>query len=627
MSTELNYPLPVKATIVTDQAVITQITQWLGNQPIWHNLPPLILEAIANSLSCFEVTPDTGIYEEGHTPKGLYILKSGMVEIFKLSPLGKLFVKHCHDGDLFGYTLGGDLDQAFYHSSAIAVNNCEILFLPQAKLTELIKIYPLIQNSIHGMVCRELNHFSNRIAWEEERLRGLHSYIQTIPIGEKILGNSKATQKLIQQIKIAVSSLKPVIFQAQPGTGKTFLAGLIHSQSKLADQPFAELDCTTLPRHSDGRINTDLLFGRSDQKAGILELLESGTLLLDNVQILSEADLLRLSHYFKTGLVLSNHGIEGHKLAMKAPFPVRSSVRLILSSPQKLSLNDEDVMTIKLFNLAQRKGDIAELSSYFLNKFCQEKNRRALSLDQADLRRLISYEYPGNIAELKEILHRAIMMTPPNESLIPEQALWSVQSSKNAFRLDLLSHVPGLRQFLLSKWYPEGIWYIMMAIFVPVIILGFVGEQSRGNSITLNLFWAWWWSCYLFLFVFLGRIWCAVCPFMITGEWVRRLSLKLFPRQQLSWNNKWLNRWGAWLLFAGFLIIYLWEKLWDLPHHAYLSSWLLIAITLGAVIFSLIYERRLWCRHLCPIGGDEWNVCQTCDDRVTLISTGMCHSM
>jgi hypothetical protein len=90
---------------------------------------------------------------------------------------------------------------------------------------------------------------------------------------------------------------------------------------------------------------------------------------------------------------------------------------------------------------------------------------------------------------------------------------------------------------------------------------------------------------------------------MIAAEWLRRLSLWLFPRQQLTWNTQWLNRWGDWILFAGFVAIYLWEKLWDLPHHAYLSAWLLVVITAGAVIFSQLYERRLWCRYLCPIGG------------------------
>jgi polyferredoxin len=88
----------------------------------------------------------------------------------------------------------------------------------------------------------------------------------------------------------------------------------------------------------------------------------------------------------------------------------------------------------------------------------------------------------------------------------------------------------------------------MMAFFVPVTIAGFMGPQARDSSVTLNLFWDWWWPGYLFLFVFIGRLWCAVCPFMITAEWIRRFSFWLFPRQQLPWNTQWLNRWGAWIL-------------------------------------------------------------------------------
>lgn len=219
------------------------------------------------------------------------------------------------------------------------------------------------------------------------------------------------------------------------------------------------------------------------------------------------------------------------------------------------------------------------------------------------MRRLISYDYPGNVAELAAILQRAIAMTPPEQTLIPEEVLWSVQSERNQFRIDLLNQYPWLRQFLLSRWYPGAIWVVMMAVFVPVTLAGLIGPQGREESVTLNLFWAWWWPGYLLVFALVGRLWCAVCPFMITAEWLRRLSLWLFPRQQLTWPTKWLNRWGAWLLWLGFVAIYIWEKLWDLPHHAYLSAWLLIIITGGAVICSLIYERRLWCRYLCPIGG------------------------
>jgi transcriptional regulator with AAA-type ATPase domain/NAD-dependent dihydropyrimidine dehydrogenase PreA subunit len=600
-----NQPLPLESDRhLSDHEQLENLNQWLRNQRIWLNLAENTLKALACAFSSFQVSTDTLIYQEGQTPIGLYLLKSGKVEIFQKSPLGKLSIRDRHPGELFGYTLVANSTQNIYHSNAIALITSEILFLPHTEFLRLIKEYPEIQQGINGILIEELDNFANRIAREEERIRGLQPYIKTLPTGANLIGESKATQKLVQQITLASSNLKPVIFQGQSGTGKTFLAGLIHLKSTLANQPFAELDCATLPRNNDGGLNTDLLFGRIAQQHGILELLEQGTLLLDNVEILTNSDRVRLINYLKTGLIMPNHGIiDGNQLATTPPQPVKSSVRLILASPQKLNFDDLETITVKLFTLPQRKADIPQFADHFLKQFCQQENRPLLKLDRADLRRLISYEYPGNLGELAEILHRAVIMTPKTASVISEQALWSVQSTKNAFRLDLLTHVPGLRQLLLSNWYPEGIWIIMMVIFVPVTILGFIGPQSRDSSITLNLFWAWWWPGYLFLFAFLGRIWCAVCPFMIMGEWTRRFSLILFPRQQLSWPTKWLNRWGSWLLFAGFVIIYLWEKLWDLPHHADLSAWLLVAIALGAVIFSLIYERRLWCRYLCPIGG------------------------
>ncbi len=603
-----NQPLPLGTDKVVDsnndRQTIQETTDWLSFHHLWGQLPRNVLQAIAESFYNFEVEAGTSIYQEGQLPIGLYLLRSGTVEIFRQLSIGKSSIRYRNAGELFGYTLVANSDQGKYQTSAIAITPCEICFLPQAQFEQLILEHPQIQQIINSLIDRDLNDYAARIAWEEARIQGLQSYIQPVPIGEKILGKSKAAQKLAEQIDRAASNLQPVLFQAQTGTGKTFLAGLIHARSPLAAQPFAEIDCADLPRTEDGRLNTDILFGRIGKQPGILELLERGTLLIDNVHLLGEGDRTRLIHYLKTGSILPNHGIDQPlQLATEPPKPVQSWVRLLLASPHKIDLPDTQLITIKLFTLPQRKADIPEFANYFLNRFCHEQNRPLLQLDRVDLRRLIGYDYPGNLAELAEILHRATIMTPPGHSVISEQVLWSVQSSKNAFRLDLLTHVPWLRQVLLSRWYPKGIWAVMMAIFIPVTILGFIGPQSPDRSITLNLFWAWWWPGYLFLFAFVGRLWCAVCPFMITGEWLRRFSLWVFPRQQLPWNTQWLNRWGGWIIFGGFVAIYLWEKLWDLPHHADLSAWLLLTIAGGAVIFSLIYERRLWCRYLCPIGG------------------------
>jgi len=119
----------------------------------------------------------------------------------------------------------------------------------------------------------------------------------------------------------------------------------------------------------------------------------------------------------------------------------------------------------------------------------------------------------------------------------------------------------------------------------------------------LNVFWAWWWPVICIVFPLLGRIWCSICPFMIYGELLQKLSLALFPRSLGKWPRDWADKWGGWVLYAGFFAILTWEEVWDLSNTAYLSAWLLLLITGGAVVFSQFFERRFWCRYLCPIGG------------------------
>ncbi|WP_013320794.1 sigma 54-interacting transcriptional regulator [Gloeothece verrucosa] len=411
-------------------------------------------------------------------------------------------------------------------------------------------------------------------------LEDLHPYIKPIPVHETLLGNSKISQKLAAQVQEALTDLKPILLQGPPGSGKTFIAGFIHAHSAIQKGLFIEFNLSNLLQNRAESLKLDILW--------IIEHLNQhlgrGTVLFDNVHLLPEADQVRL-------------------LEAITSEQVSPSIRFVLASAKPLSAGKFNIHQIKLFCLAQRKKDLVEFADYFLKKYCQERGRSLLSLSQAGLRRLMSYNYSENLGELEIILKRAVIMTQKEQTVIPEQVLWSVQSPKNTFRIDLLNQIPILRRFFLSQWWVQPFWLLMMAVFIPVVILGLVGPQERENSLTLNLFWAWWWPFYLLLFPLVGRLWCSVCPFMITGEWLRKISWRLFHYRLKPWPKKWLNRWGAWLLWAGFVLIYLWEKLWNLPHRAYLSAWLLLIITAGAVGFSLIYERRLWCRYLCPIGG------------------------
>ncbi|MGF1604497.1 MAG: sigma 54-interacting transcriptional regulator [Thermosynechococcaceae cyanobacterium] len=601
-SREIATDLPLRPSLVQNQAedqAIAACYDWLSFHRLWGELKAETLWSLARSLQLLKVESGTEIYRDDQAPVGLYLLKWGSVEIYRLSPVGKTHMLYRSAGETFGYVpLINGQGNARYQASAITLTTSEIWFLAQADFETLIETDPAIQNIFNRLLSQDVIHFAERVTREQARIQGLQPYIHPVPTTE-LIGDSKASTKLAQQIELAAADLKPVVFQGGSGTGKTFLAGFIHGHSGLENHPFAELDCAQLPYTEATGVDTTALFGQAERSLSVMELLERGTLLLDNVQRLSGPDRDRIIQYLNTGTLRPNPNPE----TRTAPAPVKSWVRLILASPTQLSLPEVATHSIKLFSLPQRKGDIPAFTQHFLAQFCREQGRPPLQVDQANTRRLISYDYPGNLGELAGILKRAVAMTPAGQTVIPEQTLWSVQSPKNAFRIDLLNQFPWLRRFLLSQWWSERFWIVVMVLFVPVTLMGYIGPQAREASMTLNFFWAWWWPFYLFLFVFVGRIWCAVCPFMITGEWIRKISLWIWPRDLLPWPTKWMNRWGAWVLFAGFVAIYLWEELWDLPHTAYLSAWLLIIITAGAVIGSVIYERRLWCRYLCPIGG------------------------
>ncbi len=399
----------------------------------------------------------------------------------------------------------------------MAISKCEIWFLGRDNFLQLQRNYPEIQGVINNFLAQDLTNFAQRIAKEEARIQGLQSYIQPVPMVESIIGESKASQKLQQQVQQAEADLKPVILQASHGSGKTFIAGFIHVHSGLHNRPFAEIDLAQLPRDQEGLINTDSIFGKADQP-GVIELLERGTLLIDNFQLLQKQERDRLIDYLKTGKLQT-------KVENSPDSSISSWVRLILASPSKITLTDVKAHEIKLFSLPQRKQDIPDFAAYFLNKFCRESRRTLLELNQAGIRRLISYDYPANLVELEGILKRAVVMTPPEEFVIPEQVLWSVESKKNAFRVDLLNQIPWLRRFLLSKWWPERFWIVMMAIFIPVTIMGYLGPQSRDASVTLNFFWAWWWP---FLPVIISNCRSSVvCCLSVYDYW--RMAAKNIP--------------------------------------------------------------------------------------------------
>ena len=213
---------------------------------------------------------------------------------------------------------------------------------------------------------------------------------------------------------------------------------------------------------------------------------------------------------------------------------------------------------------------------------------------------------------------------------ITSDALWFAAGDKDRGRANLLTLFPQLRALLRSDfWWRDLAFNIVVPGYALYVAYLFLGPQDRAHNAGLNLFWAWFWPGMFAIYPAVGRLWCMFCPFMAYGELVQRLRIATGANLR-KWPRDEMETWGPWFLYGLFYVILVWEQVWEvssvcvwggkrekgafllhsppfppptqLSNHASLSAWLLLIITAGAMIGSFFYERRIWCRFLCPIG-------------------------
>ena len=580
--------------------------QWLKAHTLLGTLSAAVLAAITAAISIEQVQENRRLVLEDTTPTALYILKSGRLESYRTSATSIASATSLLPGSVL-YLRELLLDQSA-EQTVITLTDCELWTIDRDTFLALTQQYPEIGLTVSRQLAAELSEVSSKLAFEQTRQTALRPYL--VPkVRRGIVGSSRYAVRLRSDIKKAAADRKPVVILGEPGLGKDNIAALIHFGSSSRHEPLIKINCDTLQASGAD------LFGRVGGKPGLLEWLGEGTLMLNNMQdfpVDLEDQLIRL---LKSGEYMPIGQIEGEP-------PKRSNARLIMTTERTLQKIDRKPLighSIKVPPLRVRKADIAAQVKYYISLFCRSRGLSQPDVTPEALRRLQGYDFPGNLTELEGLIARAILQcgTVPagqrdtaagapcdRPAVLTEEVFWAASTRNKRFRVNLLNTYPRLRQFLRSPWWPDRINYgFTLTAFAIVVAILFLGPQSRDANIGLNLFWAWWWPLILISFPFVGRSWCAVCPFMIYGELAQTLSLKLFPRQLLPWPRHQAEQWGGWFLFGLFVLILLWEELWNLENVAYLSACLLLLITAGAVIFSLLFERRFWCRYLCPIGG------------------------
>lgn len=166
-----------------------------------------------------------------------------------------------------------------------------------------------------------------------------------------------------------------------------------------------------------------------------------------------------------------------------------------------------------------------------------------------------------------------------------------------------LNRIPFIKSMLRNRWPQLLLRVIALAGFFVVILAGIFGTPVGSRNLSIVFVWIAWWAMLILVAVPLfGRGWCSICPIPMPGEWLQQGAL-LKPQQggyglARRWPNRLRNIWiqnGAFVLVALFSTVVLTQPL--------ISALVLAAFIVIAMTASLIFERRAFCRYLCPVGG------------------------
>jgi two-component system NtrC family response regulator len=252
---------------------------------------------------------------------------------------------------------------------------------------------------------------------------------------DQILGNSKTIKAAIALAqKVAVTDTT-VLLLGETGTGKEVFAQAIHYESMRKDKPFVALNCSGFsPELLESELfgyKAGAFTGANKDKKGLLEEANGGTLFLDEIGEMNldlQAKLLR---------VLENQSF----IKIGATQTSQVNVRILAATNRALKEQADagifrldlyyrlSVFTINLPSLNERRTDIPLLAEFYLNEFSKKVNRSGLSIGDELLSAFATYNWKGNVRELKNVIERLVILSDsetldtsslPNEFFINE---------------------------------------------------------------------------------------------------------------------------------------------------------------------------------------------------------------
>jgi len=246
---------------------------------------------------------------------------------------------------------------------------------------------------------------------------------------EQLIGGSPALEAVLEGVRRVAPTSSTVLIQGETGTGKELIARAIHNVSPRCGRPFIKLNCAAIPLdlleselfgHEKGAFT-----GAITQKLGRFELADKGTLFLDEVgdipaplqpkllRILQEQEFERLgssrTHQVDVRLVAATH---------------RNLAEMVRNGDFRSDLYFRlNVFPVELPPLRDRREDIPALVEHFADTLGRRVGRTIDQIPPETMMALCSYDWPGNIRELQNLIERAVILS--DDGVLPNPLLTS----------------------------------------------------------------------------------------------------------------------------------------------------------------------------------------------------------
>src|SRR2546428_1704792 len=266
----------------------------------------------------------------------------------------------------------------------------------------------------NALAYREISELKDKLAQEklylEEEIRNEMNF-------EQIIGNSSTLKHVLQLVETVAPSDSTVLLLGETGTGKALIARAIHDRSQRKDRTLVKLNCAAIPT---GLLESELFghergafTGAIGQKIGRMELADKGTLFLDEVgdiPVEIQPKLLRALQEREFERLGSTHTRRVNVRLVAATN--RDLEKMIAAREFRQDLFYRlNVFPIRVPPLRERREDIPQLVSYFVQKFAKQMQKKIEAISPAVMKGLTAWDWPGNIRELENFIERAVIVT------------------------------------------------------------------------------------------------------------------------------------------------------------------------------------------------------------------------